>query len=502
MPPSDPQLGETWQMSTFEGAVSRSCIVAIRDDVALLASNRGRTVAVPIRSLVQIWRFVAPSRPGWSCSTVGCPELAYVTQQAEGAAPREVCHRHIVQGQPVLFPFSIAEDAPVAEAAPAPPPPMEGVQLDECPHCHAEPREGMPFRTGVPCWRCRATWRTVNIIGTDVAPIANAVSQARRDMRQAGRDASYLTMPEVLGRRIIVDNLRGNTNTLVSRGTFVGGGPTFAGLSVVYREGPVTLISALASTNALGVVTGDSYLRMSDCVGFIQSGLGLPIVLHRIGHPIGTDTISVSEEEIRAGFRLIADAVPPANSFWRDPNDDGSFITVTGYQQNAGEPLHVTYATPGGINYRVPLLAFQSRFIRFDLGVAPSIGSVWIMRGRQQERSLITEVGETNGELFVDMRNVRGASLRMLIPDLWRNYTQVTTGLAVPCAEGEEWADGVGACHIVTHVDRELGVATMRSVARGDMTQIVSEAFAQWTRVERRDALSRLDDDIFGDGNA
>lgn len=503
MPADRPALGEIWTTSVVDGNQSRACVVAIDSerDILLLASPVGRCAPMAIRSLLLTWTFDRASTEAMHlCQARGCQEVAFVRARVAGESPRYVCHRHVPANTAVLFPGD-ADDAvaPITVAAVTREAFPEAL-LTECPSCHN--REGVGPRQ---CPRCGARWRAVAPSVT-MDRLAAVVADARRLLRREGRDASYVQMPDSVGRLVVMDTsavpLRNadDEEILISRGAGRGSGPVFSGLPVQYTvEGPVVIVSIAERAPE---PEGPRFVRMRDMVAFAETGRNAEghRILDQLGHLLGTARILVSDERFAEGFRPIDEIVPPTGSYWRDPNRDGSFITVTGHTQPAGSVLHVTFSSDISQNEALPIRAFTQRLVRFDKMELPAIGSRWLQRGGF-EPAVVTEVSETNGLTFVVLRNIANSIFRLLLPDLWRNYTDVTPDGDILCDVNEEWTDPDGQCYRVLTVDAALAVATLLRLSDEQRVQHNAGSMKGWSKVERRDIYDRLAGDTleFGD---
>jgi len=514
MPADNPVRGEVWSTQSFEGNTVLGCVVAVSSDgdAVLLASQTGRTSTLPIRSMLLMWRIArtAPVPQEGSltlCEAQNCQEVSFIRQRLPDGNVRHVCHRHISSGQPTFFPGddpNVVSDITVQPTVPRDEFP-QGPSLDNCPAC------GTPLdRVRVTCPTCTAHWQTID---QRVPPtrLGDAVSQARRRLRLNGHNANYLRMDETTCNLVVLDNSRvpernaDDETILITRGTIRGGGLMFAGLPVVVAPGPVTLVAATRENIVLP--TGETFLRLSDYIAFAHfSYSGSGRVLDRLGHHVGSERITVPQDTFEAGFRPVADVAPPRDSLWRNPNQAGSYATVISHGQDLGQPYHVVLSDESGVNTTMPLRNFIRDFIRFDLSDLPAVGSVWTCRGTGAIVA-IAEVAGSGADQHVVTRNADGQILRMLIPDLWRNYTPAKDYFrTLECNIGEEWVNQKGESFEVVLLDRDLGIATLVSAHTGVRVQVTARAFVAggtWTKVERTDALDKLTrDDPFGWGDA
>jgi hypothetical protein len=277
----------------------------------------------------------------------------------------------------------------------------------------------------------------------------------------------------------------------------------FAGLPVIVSPGPVTIVAA--NTTNITMPQGDQFIRLTDYVAYAHHSFGgSGRILDRVGHHVGSERIVVTQEDFERGFRPIADVAPPSGSMWRNPRSDGSFITVNGHGQGLGAPCQVNVTDEAGTQGTIPLMAFVRDYIRFDEEAAPPIGSIWVCRGNGA-LVVITDSDVVEGMRHVAVRNADGHILRMLIPDLWRNYTQVEERvIPLECHVGEEWIDQKGVSYTVALLDPALGIATLED-SNGIRVQASARAFLEggtWKRVERKDAFERLaNEDPFGWGD-
>jgi hypothetical protein len=327
-------------------------------------------------------------------------------------------------------------------------------------------------------------------------------------MRRTGPDATYLQMQETVARSAVTDTSRIPTHNqdgeeiLISRGTVRGGGLVFAGLPVhIIHEGPTALIS----TNSTRVAEpeGPQYIRTRDHVGYAHTGVSPDgmLIMDRLAHPVGSSRILIRADRLREVFVTVESIVPPLDSYWRDPNIPGSFVTVNGHGQDPGATHHVTVTTESGMTSHIPLDAFLRRHTRFDEGILPKVGSVWVSRGNNMP-IVVTEVGEAAGLHYVVTRNTEGRLLRMVVPDLWRNYLEdATFSGKVSCAVGEELINSDGQSFHVAVIDNQLGIVTLTNDITGDRIMTSAAAIdANWHKVDRRDAYDKLtqEDDPLG----
>jgi hypothetical protein len=491
-------------MSNDQGHVTRACVVAIdtERDIVLLASMVGRSSPMPIRSLILTWvleRANTIAERQHLCQSQGCHEVAFVQMRLESGL-RYICHRHIPTNAGVIFPGDPESALPnVPISAVATPETLPETVLSECPNCHSQDGIADHNRS---CSRCGARWRAIAQTVT-LDRLASYVADARRLMRRDGRDASHIQMAENVGRIVVMDTnavpLRNadNEEILISRGTGRGHGPVFAGLPVQYTvDGPVVVVSI---AERVADPVGTPYIRTTDMVGFVHVGMdrGGDYLLDRMGHQANTARLTITPEHFATGFAPMSASMPPVGSFWRNPQVDGSFVTVTGHAQAAGAVLHVVFTNEHGANEALPLRAFTQRHVRFDQIEPPAVGSRWVSRA-SLDPIAVTEVNVVEGMTYVVVRNAMSNIFRMLLPDLWRNYTSVSEEGEFTCELGEEWVDQHGVSHKVILLDRELGIATL-TAPDGTRTQHTPKSLLTWRRIERLDVYERLaGEDLFG----
>ena len=504
MPADRPALGEVWRMSNDQGHVTRACVVAIdtERDIALLASMVGRSSPMPIRSLILTWvleRANTITERQHLCQAQGCHEVAFVQTRA-GDSLRYVCHRHIPTNAGITFPGDPENALPnVPVSAVATPETLPEVTLSECPNCHSQ--DGIADQTRS-CSRCGARWRAIAPTVT-LDQLASCVADARRLLRREGRDASHVQMAENVGRIVVMNTntvpLRNadNEEILISRGAGRGSGPVFAGLPVQYTvDGPVVVVSI---AERVADPIGTPYIRITDMIGFVHVGMdrGGGYVLDRMGHQANTARLTVTPERLAADFAPMTGMMPPVGSFWRNPQVDGSFVTVTGHAQAAGAVLHVACTNEHGVHGAIPLRAFTQRHVRFDQMEPPVVGSRWTSRA-SLDPIAVNEVNVVEGMTYVVVRNAMGNVFRMLLPDLWRNYTSVSEEGEFTCELGEEWVDPHGVSHKVILLDRERGYATL-TAPDGTRIQHTPKSLLTWRKIERLDVYERLaGEDLFG----
>jgi hypothetical protein len=503
MPADRPALGEVWRTSNDAGAVSRACVVAIDSerDILLLASQVGRCAPMAIRSLLLTWAFESASVSVQSlCQAQGCHEVAFVRARLATEGLRHVCHRHIPANTGIIFPGdpeSALPNVPVAAVAREE---IPEIALSECPACHSQTSLGPRA-----CCHCGARWRAL----AQSAPmdrLASFVADARRLLRREGRDASYVLMPDSVGRIVVMDTnavpLRNadDEEILISRGAGRGSGPVFAGLPVQYTvDGPVIIVSVAERP---ADPEGPRFVRSRDMVGYVHTTTNPDggYVLERMGHIVGSSRITVPAERFMEIFQPLDAAAPPVGSFWRNPDVDGSFITVTGHSQAPGAVMHVNFANEVSAYDALPLRAFTQRFVRFDQMEQPKIGSRWASRA-SLDPVVVTEINTIEGMTYVVVRNFAGNIFRVLLPDLWRNYSDITPEGELLCEMNDEWSDLAGVTYRVVHLDRDLCIATL-TTPDGTRVQHNPKSMKGWTKIERRDVYDRLaGEDLFGMGD-
>lgn len=517
MPVDSPQLGETWEFNDPQSGRPAQAVVLARTSTAVQLMNRlGRTINVPLRSFLTVWRFIRAT-PGQTCAHADCESIGYLRIQDLGNWVW-VCENHRPAWVQPLLPTDNPNDTSLPGG------------LAQCPCCGAaierafqteEVRDSLfTIRT---CQTCSRRW--VLLIGMgdemDGMRFADAVIGLAEFF-----EGEHLRAYAYVGSTAL-DAMRRAAGGLGS----VSGSPQLAGVElqvqdgfgannvIVVGENPRTGVQSLGPGTAR--VVGESIIPE---VGTLWRGDGVSVkVLEssresiRIETPTGTQTVSTSfffshytqdreHVQLEHGDNRETFLVPQLSTIWQASRGQ-DLVQIAGVERGPFRRIqfrNISPELPGTstlelrdflARYRPYLGAFEPPTNESPPEPPPEPKETWWHRTISRPVQ-VHEVSQTaDGERFVRFNANDGPATTMLMGDFFDSYTRDQP--EPPCIVGDELVSAGNEVFRVVRVDLSQGSVELED-RQGRLHNAISwrAVETEFTKLERRtraDAL--LDDD-------
>lgn len=516
MPANTPQLGETWEFNDPQsGRPAQAVVLAVTSTAVQLMNRLGRTINVPLRSFLSVWRFIRAT-PGQTCAHAECESVGYLRVQDQGNWVW-ICENH----RPAWVQPLLPTDNPNDESLPG--------GLAQCPCCGAaierafqteEIRDTLfTIRT---CQTCSRRW--VLLIGMgdemDGMRFADAVIGLAEFF-----EGEHLRAYAYVGSTAL-DAMRRAAGGLGS----VSGSPQLAGVElqrqdgfganniIVVGENPRTGVQSLGPGTAR--VVGESILPEP---GTLWRGSGESVKVLaatrtdiRIETAVGVRNVTVSyffshytqdreHVQLEHGNSHETFLVPQLSTIWQAAQGR-DLVQVAGVERGAYRQVQfrmVSPELPGTTTlelreflarFRPYLGAFEAPAGETSSEPPPEEKETWWHRTISRPVQ-VHEIGQTpDGERFVRFNANDGPATTMLMGDFLDSYTREEP--EPPCIVGDELVGGGNEVFRVVKVNASLGTVELED-RQGRLHNSISwrAVETEFTKLERRTRADALMDD-------
>lgn len=514
MPANTPQLGETWEFNDPQsGRPAQAVVLAVTSTAVQLMNRLGRTINVPLRSFLSVWRFIRGT-PGQTCAHADCESVGYLRVQDLGNWVW-VCENH----RPAWVQPLLPTDNPNDESLPG--------GLAQCPCCGAaierayqteEVRDVLfSIRT---CQTCSRRW--VLLIGMgdeeDGFRFADAViglaeyfegeglrafayvgSTALDSMRRAaGGLGSVSGAPQIAGVELQNQDGFGSNNIIV-----VGENPRRTG---VQSLGPGTARvvgeSILPETGTLWRGGGESVKVLQATRASVQIETAVGVRDVTLSHFFSHYTQDREHVQLEHGANRETFLVPQLTTIWETTQGRG-LVQIVGVERGRHRQIQFRQVSPElpgtttlGLReflarYRPYLGAFEPPSDEERSEPLPEAGETWWHRTISRPVQ-VHEIGQTDeGERFVRFNSNNGPATTMLMGDFMDIHTRESP--EAPCAEGDELLDGQEKTYRVVKVIPDLGAVDLQDSEGNSLNSVSWNAIQrEFTKLERRTRADAL----------